>query len=117
MNIEESIKEISNYFKQKVFDGEFEFIKCDIHTAKIKVDDKYVFTIWIANEPKYSCDFYEGSLVSFGGERILKLTTQKDRLKLWKQVKPYVKDHKENILKKEKQAEINRLQKELENIK
>jgi hypothetical protein len=52
MNIEKQLSEIGEYFKKKVIDGDYEYLGCTEHVAKIRIDGKYHFLLWIANEIK-----------------------------------------------------------------
>jgi len=115
MNIEEKLKEIGDYFKQKVLEGDYKFIKCGEHTATILVNGVYVFELWIGNNPRDNFNFYN----TYGKDLIysyLCLTTQKERIKCWSKLKPHINSYKSTILKREKQREINRLQKEIANL-
>jgi hypothetical protein len=116
MNIEDKIKEVAEYFRQKVLTGDYMFVSCSEHTAEILVDEKYKFSLWIANEPKMSFDFYEPNFLIEDPIELLTLKTQKERLQGWKHIKPYIKDHKNKVLKREKQKQFNRLKKELEKL-
>jgi hypothetical protein len=112
MEIDEQIKCISNYFEQKVIDGDFKIVKCSDYTAKIIIDEKYSFTLWIAGDPKNNFSFYTYSNDS--DEMLLDcFNTQKTRLAGWKQIKPYIKDFQ----KKEKERKIKELQSEINKIK
>lgn len=118
MNIEEKLKEIGKYFCDKVITGDYKFIACTEHTALILIDAKYEFEIWIANTAKDNLNFYifEMSMTQNAFYNYLNLNTQKDRIKAWSKLKPHVVKYRNNILKKQKQKEINRLKKELTNL-
>jgi len=116
MDINKKLEEVSNYFKQKVIKGDFEFKKCDKQTATILINGKYEFDVWIANDPKTSFDFYDGNLF-INNNLFPSFDTQKERLAGWRKIKPYVEEYKEKQLKRQKQKEINRLTKELEELK
>jgi len=114
MNIEQTLNDVENYFKQKIIDGDFEFKKCGEHTATVLIDEKYEFQLWISNEPKNSFDFYDSSFIVKKSTDFMSFRTQKERLDGWRQIKPHVQAYKNKVLKREKQKEFNRLKKELE---
>ena len=114
--IEDKLQDVTDYFKNKIIAGEFEFKKCGEHTAEVLIDGKYEFHLWIANEPKNNFDFYRSSFFITESADFLKFRTQKERMAGWRQVKPYVLDYKRNVLKREKQKQLNRLKKELESL-
>lgn len=115
MNIENKLKEIGEYFCNKIIEGEYKFITCSEHTAKILIDEKYNFELWIANTPKDNFNFYE-TFISFNNE-YLYLKTQKERIAAWSKMKPHITKYKNTALKREKQKQLNRLQKELAELK
>lgn len=117
MNIEQTLIDTGNYFKDKIIKGEFEFKKCEDHTATVLIDNKYVFELWIANEPKHSFRFYRYCVFTPINVKYLTFKTQKERLAGWRHIKPYVQKYKNEVLKKEKQEQFNKLKKELEKLK
>lgn len=118
MNIEETLKKAAEYFKNKVLSGEFEFKSCEEHTATIIIDGEYEFEMWISNEPKDWFRFYEGSFSNVTPfYKYMGFRTQKERLKAWGKLKPHIIEYKEKVLKREKQKQLNRLQKELDALK
>ena len=50
MKIETMIGKLNTYFIDKIISNDFQLITADKFTAHIKVDEKYSFVIWIANE-------------------------------------------------------------------
>lgn len=116
MDIEKTLKEVAGYFKDKLFEGEFKFLECGGCTARILIDDKYEFDLWIANEPKNNFDFYEGSLALINAGEFIKLKTQKERLKGWRQIKPFVNAYRNDVLKKDKLKKLDELKKEIEKL-
>lgn len=43
------IKEVHDYFREKICSGEFEISKKSGYTFSILIDGSYVFNIWLAN--------------------------------------------------------------------
>lgn len=116
MDIKKALKDVSNYFKKKIISGDFEFKSCGDCTATVVIDDKYTFELWIANEPKFNFGFHSigygfASFDSFNFE------TEKERLLGWKQVKPHVNAYRQKVLIREKQKQIDKLQKEIDKLK
>jgi|SRR5690554_2864041 len=48
--IEEKIKEINDYFAEKIANGDYEIMAIDDDelTTEIKIDSKYEFTLWVS---------------------------------------------------------------------
>ena len=114
MKIEDLLDNTGKYFKKALLTGDYEFIKCEECTAEILIDGKYTFTVWIANNPKFSFDFYQDLFRKNMELDSIRLTTQKERMLGWKHIKPHIKEYTDKILKLEKQKQINKLKKELE---
>ena len=114
MEIQEKINEVENYFIQKVINGDYQFIKADEHNAEIKVDDKYLIKLWIANGVN-NLDFYCDWVDS---ESILKpkLKTMSQKQKAWTKINEHVKEYQRTKLKKEKQKQIDKLTAELKKL-
>ena len=116
MNVTKKLQEVADYFKKKIIDGDFEFIKCDEYKATIKIDGEHEVKVWIANDPKYNFEIYDSALITRNSAELLKFKTQKERLAGWRQVKKHVEAYRNNILKKQKEEELERLKKELEQL-
>lgn len=53
--IENKIKEIQEYFKEKILKWEFEILETDLtRSIVLQIDEKYVFTFWF-NEELETC--------------------------------------------------------------
>lgn len=115
MNLEEKIKEIGDYCKSKVLNNEYEFVKSDEYNATIKIDN-FHFKIWIANNPKLHLDFSEFIFEQNFKDKISVFKTQKDRLKVWKTLKPLVIRYRNEFLIKEKLAELEKLKESIQKI-
>ena len=113
MNIESTLKDVANYFKSKIIKGEFTLTECAKSTCTILIDGKYIFELWIANDPKKHFDFYSTFLFTDLTPYYFKFNTQKERLQAWEQVKPRIESYRS----KEKQQRIEELQKEIESLK
>lgn len=115
MEIQEQIKNIAQEFKNRMLNGEFEFIKADKHTATISIEGWFI-DLWIANVIKEHLRVYGYNDITESIEGYIKFNTQKERLQIYKHLKEDIKKHKETVLKKEKEDKIKQLQKELEKL-
>jgi hypothetical protein len=115
MNVENKFREISEYFNQKIINGEYKFIKCNERTATVLIDEKYEIEIWITNDPKDYFEIYNEPWTQ-NIFHFTKFRTQKERLAGWRKIKPKIEAYRKEILLIEKQKEINRLKSELEEL-
>ena len=105
----ELIKEVQNYFTEKLIKGEYEIEKLKRHTVHLIIDG-YNFTFWIANGllsfRQYSeldeSNFIDLDLRPIDAKDILEVLT------------PKMEEVKNGELREEKLREFNRLKKELE---
>ena len=118
MNIEETLKELGNYFKNKIISGDFEFKKCTEYLATVRVDDKYDFDIWIANTPRENLKFTHNILTSENNsfEEYFSFRNNQERLSAWKKLKPHVDRYKSEVLEKEIEEEIIDLKNQIHNL-
>ena len=111
-SIGDKIKEIQDYFINKVKNGDYEIIKIGEHTTHIKIDGLYEFTMWTCNG-KSSYDFYDNSFLSITNCNIsMKGLTSRG----WTHMKKHLNGEIAKKARREKMKEFNRLKKEL-NIK
>jgi hypothetical protein len=109
MKIEDKIKEVSDYFKEKLLEGDYKFIKCNEHKATVQIDNKYMVDLWTANDIKRYLDVYEpGSILS----NEISFNSEKERIKVWGHLEPYVLDN----LKKERIKDLKLLKAEIERL-
>lgn len=62
--IHDKIKEVQDYFKKKLIDGDYEEVSHDGYNLWLKIDKQYLFILWIANGVEFLCvtdDLDEGS--------------------------------------------------------
>lgn len=120
MDVHETLKQLGQYFKEKILAGDYEFIEADQHTATIKIDGEFRFELWVANEPKenfgvyFSRAFSDQDIESTLIQKYMKFTSQKERLAGWRKLKPYLEEVRTKTIEREKQKLLNRL-KQLEN--
>lgn len=103
--MESKIKEVHDYFKDKICNGEYEVVKRGDHVWDVMVDEKYKFILWIANDG-INFSTYDGSFIQL--ELIVK-----DRLKAWTKIKKLIKEWEQTTQKREKIKQFNKLKKEL----
>lgn len=105
----ELLKEIHDYFRDKIVDGEYEVIKKEEHTWRVLIDG-YTFVLWIANE-----DF--GFATYIFGDNFMALNfTVKQREKGWRKINKLIKEYNSTSLLSEKREQLNKLTKELEEL-
>lgn len=115
MDVEKTMHELAQYFKGKMIEGDYMFVKCDEYTAEVLVDGKYPVKLWISNNPKNNCNIYDPPTFE-SHVNLWEFASQKERLKAWRAIKPHVEKHNREILKKEKAAQIARLEAELKKL-
>ncbi len=110
--MKQKIKEVHDYFKNKLLENDCEIIEMKEHTCKVSIDKEYNFTIWTGNftYPDH-CKLYSGSYnfihINF---------SSKESKKLHSNFKSRVNKFKKETLLKEKQKEVETLQKQLETL-
>ncbi len=115
MNIENKIKEVSDYFLNKFLTGDFKFVSADKYNANVVVDDKYKFRFWIGNEIKYNFEVHHYNDNDILSNKI-HLETEENRLKVWGYIKDDVDNYKKKVLIAKKEAELDLLKKDLEKL-
>jgi len=104
------IKEVQDYFKGKILNGEFETVEQSQHQFKVKIDKEYYFVIWIGNSYKYP-DTVKISDVSHSFMNIS--FTDEESIKLHNLLKDRIQKYRSETLIKEKEAELKKLKEEL----
>jgi hypothetical protein len=97
------IKEIQDYFAQKIYDCDFEIVNHDTITTTIIIDDLFTFELW-----KNRVGVYEGSSNTF---MIIDMEEDKSE-KYIRFINTYGVPTKEEV-KAEKLEQYNKLKKEL----
>ena len=107
--METKIKEVQDYFRNKLTKGDFIIKEFSEQTTTVLIDDLYNFTIWTGNKD-YGIELYKfGSESNFMQFSLL----ESDKKAIWNKLKGPIKTWKEVILKRKKMKEFNRLKKEL----
>ena len=84
--MEAKIKEVQDYFKNKIFSNDFEVVEIDKYTMQILIDSKYNFRIWISNGAN-SIELY--SMASILNFIHLDFDTEEKEL-VWLVLKPHL---------------------------
>jgi hypothetical protein len=104
------IKEVNNYFRDKITAGDFRTDEISEHTIAITVDKRYRFILWTASGEE-SFETYSGS---FFVPNYMKIDFRAaDKQKAWKIFEAIKKDHFDNVLRVKKLAEFEALKIEL----
>lgn len=85
MNIKEKIKEVNDYFVEKLLKGEYSVELIDRYTILVKIDGEYVFSIWSVNYIENLETYNNGSFM------LLSFTYEQKEI-LYKVFNKYVKD-------------------------
>lgn len=113
MNVDKKIKEISDYFKQKIVDGDYEITDIGSCTATIVVDSKHEFELWVSNGER-NFSIYEDPFVAVSTSLKMKLDPEEKKLG-WENIKPRLEKSKPTI-KQRKIAELKALEEEIKNL-
>ena len=101
--------EIQEYFINKVKTGDYEIIKIEDPTSKIKIDGLYEFNMWTGNGKEHY-NFYDSSFLAIKG---LELTMKGMESRGWIHMKKHLTGEIAKKARREKMKEFNRLKKEL----
>lgn len=106
--IEVKIKEVQDYFKQRIINGEFTVVDCGEHCCIIEID-KYSFSFWIGNGKDYFKQY-----TSSGDPNFIYLSARNsENRRMYRSLKPHIEQYRKDILNKKKMEEYLKLQKEL----
>lgn len=105
MNIEKQIFEISEYFKKKVIEGDYEIKSHEFYRSQVLVDKKYAFSL-LVQDNKVDFLFIDSDLLK------LEIKKDEDKKQAFEKLKPKLEEFKKTTLKAQKKAELERLQKE-----
>lgn len=107
--MKEKIKEIQDYFREKLLKGEFEITKRERFTYTVLIDKEYKFEIWMSNGSEHR-KLYCSSIGTFMYFDL----TKKQALKLHSLLlSDYNQFMKESLIESKKKA-LEKLQKEID---
>lgn len=107
-SMEEKIKEVQEYFINKIVKHDYEIKDFNEYTCTISIDQKYCFTLWIAN------DFYIHQYRSNGDNCfVLREFKQKEKDRIANYLRKVIGNKLEEKEKEKKLAEYERLKLEL----
>lgn len=110
--MEAKIKEVQDYFKNKLLSSEFEVAKISECTIELLVDSKYLFVIWTGNLhlTKYRKNY--SNTLSFMDLEF----TDDESIELNEVLLPTILKYKKDVLIEEKKQELEKLINETNNI-
>lgn len=108
--MEAMIKEIQDYFKNKLLSNEFEVAKLSEFTIDLLVDSKYLFVIWIANLDIPQSRKNYSNILSFMDLEF----TNGESVQLDKILSPIVLKYRKEVLVEEKKRELEQLLNEIQ---
>lgn len=108
--MEKQIREVQQYFKDKIFAQKFEIIDITRYLVTIKVDE-FTFNIWIGNfYSQVSCKHFDGSY------NFMDLNISDSEADFIHNIlRPSVDNYIQNTLVQEKEKELEGLKKSLQN--
>lgn len=109
--METKIKEVHNYFRDKLINGDFKVDKIKSHEICLIIDNEYLFIIWSANKD-YGVQTRGADTLNKGSFMDL-IFSDKDKKTIWGKLKPIIKKHNDTVILKEKKYQYEKLKKEL----
>lgn len=106
----ELIKEVHDYFRDKIVNGDYEVVKKEEITWNISIDG-YTFLLWVSNGEVYFRTYHEN------GQNFMDLHfTVEQREKAWIKINKLINNHESNPIVRDKRKEFKRIKKELEEL-
>ena len=109
-NMEAKIKEVQEYFKNKLLSSEFEVAKIQECTIDLLVDSNYLFVIWTGNLDIPTTTQNYSNTLSFMDLEF----TKDESIQLSKLMRPIVLKYKKDVLIEEKKQELEKLLNEIQ---
>jgi hypothetical protein len=107
--MQEKIKEVQDYFKNKILSKDFEVEKIEQHYFYLLIDSQYEFIIWIGNFDIPRCTKPISSFIDID-------ITDEEAIKLHGLLLPIVNKYKKETLLEQKKKELEELQKEVNGL-
>ena len=102
--MKEKIKEVHDYFKKRIVDGDYEISDVKRNYIVILIDG-YEFSLWTANEDN-GLALYFDSFMNF-------VFDKDEKLSIYKMLKPIIVKNKRDVLMVAKKAELKKLEEEI----
>lgn len=116
MKLKEQLEDLIKQADAKLLAGDFTFLECGMHTAKVQIDGLQ-FEYWIANTPKDNFEMHAYGLNSILGNKPEGLfTTQQAKIKGYRMLKPHIDKFRKKTLLNEKLSKLEELKKEIEKL-
>lgn len=106
--MEDKIQEVEQYFRDKLISGDYVVKSIDRFTWSVLVDDKYVFSLWVANG-EYGCGInntIDKSYMSFE-------LSDEDKREFWSNLNPLIIAHERDVNMEIKRKQFEALKIEL----
>ena len=113
--MKDQIKQVQEYFKNKIIEGDFEIKEIEEHTISLVIDGEYYFKMWIANGKDHYRQYYNSFEVRENFIYLPKFN-QKDMHKAFSKVRKPIKSYLDGKLLQEKKQAIKKLQEELKSL-
>ena len=110
--LKEKINELGDVIRQLVLNGEYKFISCNNRLATILLENEFKVKIWVGNQ-EHSLTIHRHDLV---GDNSIYFESDEDRLKVWEELKPCLKQHVKDELKKAEESHIEQLKRDLKEL-
>ena len=108
------IKEVHDYFRDKLVTGDFEVKEIKTHTISLIIDKEYFFRIWTSSED-FAIGTYATGTDALNNNNFMSITFRvKDKKALWSKLKPIIKKYNDTVVLAEKKETFEQLKKELE---
>lgn len=116
MKIENTINEVCRYFKNKVLVGDYEFKEVGTSSAEITIDGKYNFSFFYIdniNRLRFCDESFLGCGIINSG---LEFEIEEEKKQAFQKLQDKIKVHKSDEYIRQKEEEIKKIQKELEQL-
>ena len=110
--MKKQIKQVQDYFKNKMLSNDFEILNVDEYTLELRIDSEYKFVIWTGNvDIPQSRKLYSGKL-SFMDINM----TNDEAIKFNELLLPAINKFRKETLLEQKRKELEQLQNELSSV-
>ena len=105
--MKEKIKEVQQYFANKILNGDYNIRNISQYTIRIVIDNEYNFTLWVANDG-LNFGTYE-SVMNFMNIQF----NEEDKIRGYEKCNPMYRKFLKTELIEQKRKELEQLEKEL----
>ena len=109
MKIHETLKQVNDYFVNKIVKGQFIVTKIDEHHVSVQINKKYDFVIWTAS----GVDCIE-TYNSYSEPNTMNLDfTESEKISIWRRMKKIIKKHNDTVVLEREREQFAKVKKEL----